>query len=103
MGWALDGGEDIGGDMAYSDYLANRRYEINEDRYEREHKLKGKYLIICSAPSNGYNLYLQDRNISRNGFWTKFKSNALGFDTEAGANKICKSIMFNNPRVICNK
>lgn len=103
MGWALDGGEDIGGEFANDDYWADYMDRIEEDRCRREKNLKGKYLIVCKAPSNGRLLYLQDRRISKRGFWTKFKNNALGFSSKSGAEKVCSKLKYNNPSVILNK
>lgn len=100
MGWALDGGEDIGGDMATRDYLAEVKAEIECNREQREYKLRNRYLVVCDAPSNGHLLYLQDRSISKRGFWTRYKSNAYGFDTKSGAETTAKRFRYNNTRVI---
>lgn len=101
--WMDDGGDYVEWDEEeYDDYEDAEEFELLLTRKMREGKLHGKYLITTKSKHNGKVLYLQDRNISTNGWWTYFKSNALGFDTKHGAEKIASKIKYNNPRVVYN-
>lgn len=93
---------DDGGHYVVWDEDEYDEFELNTVRKVRECRLRGKYLITTKSRYNGKTLYLQDRNISTNGWWTYFKSNALGFDTKQGADKIASRFKYNNPRVVYN-
>ncbi|UNA01669.1 hypothetical protein MG295_00252 [Bacillus phage vB_BcgM] len=102
MGWALDGGEDIGGQFADRDMWAEemtRITGIKEDRKNRIKKLSGQFVIITDGKSSKKVVYFQNPNISKGGYWTQFLSNALGFKTLKEANNIKKGFKYNNPRV----
>lgn len=95
-----DGGNYIDWD---SDYFEDaEEFELNLTRKLREEKLHKKWLITTKSKHNERTLYLQDRKISTNGWWTYFKSNALGFDTQQGADKVAKRLKYNKPKVIYN-
>lgn len=95
-----DGGDYVDWDSDY--FESEEEFELNLVRKVRESQLHGKYLITTKSRHNGKTLYLQDRKISSNGWWTYFKSNALGFDTKQGATKIADRLKYNKPRVIYN-
>ena len=99
MSWLEDGGEDTGEYLAMMDLYDKRKTEILESRFKRKRNLKGKYVIVCDSQYNGKLLYLQDRNISTKGFWTKYKENAVGFVSKSRAENYCKKFKFNNARV----
>lgn len=99
MGWALDGGEDVGGDLATSDFLAEKLSKLYTDRERREIALQGKFIIVCNSQYNGKKLYYQDRNISKRGFWTRYKNNAFGFESKKAAEYCCRKLRYNNARI----
>jgi len=94
MGYGCDI-EDVGGDMANSDFEAERLYSILKDREERLADLKGKYVITCIGSKSRKKCYLQDRSINDEGWWTQYLSNALGFVSEKAAKDKCKQFKYN--------
>jgi hypothetical protein len=60
VGWALDGGEDIGGlqeDLDYVFQLESQAAAIKEDRKRRVRDLNGRYVVATRGKSSG-NLHL---------------------------------------------
>lgn len=95
-------GEDVGGQ--YHDYdmwleEVARMQGIKEDRKHRVKMLSGKYVVATKGRSSGDIVFLQDRKISDKGYWTRFLSNAVGFESLDKANMIAKGFKYNNPRV----
>lgn len=86
---------DIGGEWAMYDFLLEERADIAEDRERRLNTLKGKYIIV----SNGKKglIYLQDKRISKDHYWTKFLSNAISFKDKKSAQFEVSKLKFNNP------
>lgn len=66
----------------------------------RPRDLQGKYVITTIGVASGKPVYLQDRNISRGGFWTQYLDNALAFDHRKGALKVAANFKYGNPDVI---
>lgn len=98
MGYGMDG-EDWAGHMAQDDFKAEHICRIHEDRRSRLKMLKGKYVITCKGIKSGKKYYLQDRNISKKGWWTQYLSNAFGYTSKAGAEKKCNELKHNNCRI----
>ncbi|MED1301735.1 hypothetical protein BK704_20765 [[Bacillus thuringiensis] serovar konkukian] len=102
MGWALDGGEDIGGQMADRDLWIEemeRIAGIKDDRKLRVKLLSGKYVVATTGKSSGKTVFFQDRKINKGGYWTQYLSNALGFKDLNSAIQIAKGFKYGNPRV----
>lgn len=102
MGWATDGGEDIGGQMADYDLWLNeleRVSGIKEDRKRRIKELTGKYVVSTSGRSSGKTVFFQDKSVSSGGYWTQYLSNALGFSDLNKAKLIAKGFKYGNPRI----
>lgn len=102
MGWATDGGEDIGGQMADHDAWMELQEElsgIKEDRKYRIRSLAGKYVVCAKGKSSGDMTFYQDRLISSGGYWTKYLSNALGFVDMDKAKLHAGSFKYGNPKV----
>lgn len=74
-------------------------YDIKEDRKRRISNLIGKYIVVCDGKSSKKQVYLQDREVSRGGYWTQFLSNAKGFKTKTEALRNKDSFKYGNPRV----
>lgn len=90
----LDDGGDYVVDIEYE-----RRQEILNDRRRRERNLIGRYLVVTdSRYQSGLGLYLQDGRYG-DGYWTKFLSNAKGFDKSAAIIK-ANNLRHGNPRVM---
>lgn len=88
---------DIGGEFAKYDYLLEVRADLEEDRSRRLKNIKGKYVVICDGKNKL--LYLQDRRISKNHYWTQYIANAITFSDLNSAKTECLKLKFNNPRV----
>lgn len=75
-----------------------RQRQLNRIRSKRLNNQKGKYIIV----GNAYNcsIYLQDRRISKNGYWTKYKANARTFNTKEEAEKVVAYFKYNEPKVV---
>lgn len=62
MGWATDGGEDVGG-QAFDYYewldLQEELAYIKEDRKDRVRKLAGKYIVCVKGKSSGKRLSIK--------------------------------------------
>ncbi|MCU7667690.1 hypothetical protein [Bacillus thuringiensis] len=102
MGWALDGGEDIGGQMADRDLWIEemeRITGIKADRKRRVKLLSGKYVVATTGKSSGHIVFFQDQKVNKGGYWTRFLSNALGFNDLSTAVQLAKGFKFGNPRV----
>lgn len=102
MGWALDGGEDIGGQLADHDIWLDEIAVITgikEDRKRRVRELSGKYVVSTTGRSSGKTVFFQNQNINRGGYWTQYLSNALGFNDLNEAMMIAKGFKYGNPRV----
>lgn len=105
--------EDEGGFYADMDYEAHLQTVMSDEeyeKYERNQKLnflrqqrllrqKGKFLI--QANKKGKTIYLQDRRISKGGYWTQFKANARVFCAKDEAETFAKKFKYNNPKVVC--
>jgi hypothetical protein len=89
--------EDIGGDLAMQDYLIEVRADLAQERAERKYKLIGKYIIASDGKKR--QLYLQDRRISKDSFWTKYLENAISFNNKQSALAESKKLKYNKPRV----
>lgn len=67
MGWALDGGEDIGGHCADHDAWVELQIKlsgIKEDRKLRVKQLTGKYIVSIKGRSSGDTTFLsRQKNI----------------------------------------
>lgn len=102
MGWATDGGEDIGGQMADHDAWLELQEElagIKEDRSRRVRSLAGKYIVAAKGKSSGDITFYQDRKVSSGGYWTKYLSNALGFESLSKAKLHARGFKYGNPKV----
>ncbi|PFA75837.1 hypothetical protein [Bacillus cereus] len=102
MGWALDGGEDIGGQMADRDLWIEemaRIAGIKEDRKLRVKSLSGRYVVATTGKSSNKIVFFQNQKVSKGGYWTQYLSNAFGFDDLAKAIQIAKGFKYGNPRV----
>lgn len=102
MGLSLDGGEDIGVQMADRDLWIEemeRITGIKDDRKLRVKLLSEKYIVATTGKSSGKVVFFQDQNISKGGFWTQYLSNALGFTDLEKAIQISKGFKYGNPRV----
>lgn len=88
---------DIGGDWALHDFLMEEREDIQEDRDRRLNALKGKYIIVSDGKKGL--VYLQDRRISKDHYWTKFLSNAISFSNKESALYEVGKLKYNNPRI----
>lgn len=74
--------------------------ESIEDRQKRRESLIGKYVVVQDARyQSGFILYLQDKKYGLTN-WTKFLSNAQGFNSRKEAQHVANKFMYNNPRVI---
>lgn len=71
---------------------------LREKRRKRIGLLENKFLVVCKH--NGNTLYIQDKNISSHGYWTRFLSNAKGYDTYSDAFSRLSSLKYNNPRIM---
>lgn len=101
MGWATDGGEDIGGQMDDHDAwveLQEKLSGIKEDRKLRVRQLAGRYIVSVKGKSSGDTTFYQDRKISSNGYWTKYLSNALGFESLNEARLHASGFKYGNPK-----
>ncbi|WP_442636516.1 hypothetical protein [Rossellomorea marisflavi] len=102
MGWALDGGEDIGGQMADYEHWLEMQFElsgIKEDRKRRVKELSGKYIVATKGKSSGKTVFYQDKDISSKGYWTQYLSNALGFSSLKDAKLHASGFKYGNPKV----
>lgn len=102
MGWVLDGGEDIGGQMADRDLwieAMERIAGIKEDRKLRVKLLSGKYVLTTIGKSSNKIVFFQDQKISKGGYWTQYLSNAFGFSDLSKAIQMAKGFKYGNPRV----
>ncbi|MGG4434505.1 hypothetical protein AAXE64_08085 [Priestia megaterium] len=102
MGWALDGGEDIGGQMADHEHwldMQERLCGIKDDRKRRVRELSGKFVVATTGRSSGKLVFYQDRKVSKGGCWTQFLSNAFGFSSLEDARLHAKGFKYGNPRV----
>lgn len=88
---------DIGADMAELDFALEEKADIAQDRAERKMALIGKYIIVCDGKKQP--LYLQDRRISNDSYWTKFIENAISFTDKRSAITESKKLRYNKPRV----
>nr|BDD45844.1 hypothetical protein 4 [Bacillaceae bacterium] len=101
MGWALDDGEDIGGQFADHEHWMDMQLElagIKEDRKRRVRELAGKFVVATKGRSSDKITFYQDRRVSKGGYWTQYLSNALGFTT-LGEAKTAGGFKYGNPRV----
>ena len=95
-------GEDVGGqEFEHEDWLneIERIQGIKEDRKWRVSRLSGKYVVITKGFSSGETVFLQDRKVNSGGYWTKFLSNAKGFECLKTAKLIASGYKYGNPRV----
>lgn len=102
MGWATDGGEDIGGQMADHDIWLEeleRIAGIKEDRKRRVRELSGRYVVATTGRSSNRTVFFQNQSVSKGGYWTQYLSNALGFADINKAKLIAKGFKYGNPRV----
>ena len=92
-------GEDVGGYLADRDFGDTSEFQLEYERKKREKALAGKFVITCQSRKNNQRLFYQDRNLIKDCFWTKFKSNAFGFYSEIAARAYCKRLRYNKPKV----
>lgn len=88
---------DQGGDQFDIDYANNQ--DTAESKIERMNRLAGRYVIAQIGKSSGHMTFLQDRRVSTGGYWTRFLSNAQGFDTINAAKRATNHLRYGNPRV----
>ena len=74
-------------------------YDIKQDRKRRMRELVGRYVVSCDGKSSGKRVFLQDRNVSKGGYWTQYLSNAVGFKDLAIANKNKNLFKYGQPRI----
>lgn len=84
------------GDQAYEDFAM---YDAIEERETMGRSLIGKYVIVCDGVSSKKQVYLQDRSISKGGYWTQYISNARSFETVEQTKRCIRSIRYNAPRI----
>lgn len=84
-------------DLIIYETIIEQREDIKEDREMRLNALKGKYIIV----SNGKKglIYLQDKRISKDHYWTKFLSNAISFNNKESAQFEVLKLKYNKPRI----
>lgn len=102
MGWALDGGEDIGGQMADHDMWLEemaRISDIKEDRKRRMKALSGKFIVSTTGHSSGRPVFIQDRRINEGGYWTQYLSNAVGYADLEKAKSVANGFKYGNPKI----
>lgn len=102
MGWALDGGEDIGGQLADAEFLADQQVRldyIKDDRKRRVRELAGQFVLVTDGRSSGKLVFYQDLRISKGGYWTQYLSNALGFKDLKEAQQVAERFKYGNPRI----
>ena len=84
------------------DYLTReesfKQSRLEAARKERLSRMKDKHVIV--ADGHSHMIYLQDRTISKRGFWTRFKANARVFGTKQEADTECAKFRYNNARVV---
>lgn len=84
----------------HDDYSEEREHYIKMSRKQRERELTGKFVVVVNSRYNKNQiLYLQDRTCGT-GYWTKFRSNAMGYNDESTAKSRLKTLRFNNPKVM---
>lgn len=76
-----------------------RWQQIKVNKKRRVKELSGKYVIACDSQSGGKEVFLQDKIISRGGYWTKFLSNAVGFTNLNQAESKRNSFKYGNPKI----
>lgn len=87
------------GEILIIEELRERHTYIVEMKLERLSNLRGKYVVITSG-KKGKDLYLQDRNISKQYWWTNFLDCAFGFIKQDEAERVKRQYRYNNPRVV---
>lgn len=87
--------DDTGHYFAEMNCAAARAEEIENERAERLHALKGKYVITCIGSTSNKIVYLQDQKINNGGWWTQYLSNALGYTNKKAAMKRAAQFKYN--------
>lgn len=87
------------GDEVMEELESERISEILDDRDRRLNSLVGKYVIVDKGSSSKTIVYLQDRSISKGGWWTNFLSNAIGYVSTSAALAKASSLRYGNPKV----
>lgn len=87
------------GEILLIEELRERQNHIIDIKIERLHNLIGKY-VITSTGKGSKRLYLQDRNISKDFWWTNFLDCAFGFKSEVEASRRVEGYKYNNPKVV---
>lgn len=89
---------DQGGDQFAIDHAHNLETHPGL-RIERMNQLKGRYVIAMPGKASGHMTFLQDRRVSTGGYWTRYLSNARGFDTVEHANNTMRNLKYGTPRI----
>ena len=64
-------------------------------------KMATKFYIVQDSPKNpGKCVFMADRNLTPNKWWTFDVFWAVSFYTKSKADNICDKLKFNNPRVV---
>lgn len=88
-----------GGDYVFEESYNENTYDIIQEKAERLRKLRGKFAIIANSKS-GKIMYLQDRKLSNERWWTYFLDCAVGFTSHEMCLEYLKKYRYNKPRVI---
>ena len=88
------------GDMVTEEMEKERISLILTERECRLNALINKYVIVCKGIKTKKKVYLQDRKVSKGGWWTNYLSNAIGYVSLKAAKEKCKSFKHNSPKVM---
>lgn len=87
------------GEVAFEEYSREESYRIYDEKLSRLRRLKGKYVIVSKSKS-GRTIYLQDRSLSKERWWTYYLDCAMGFVSWSKALDKAQSYRFGKYKVI---
>ena len=88
------------GDYVTSEFDRKEAYDVYENKLHRLNKLKGSFVITTIGKDSGKLVYLQDRKISTERWWTYYLDSAIGFRSFNKAVEYIRKYKYNKSNIL---